>query len=168
MDQVSPELMLIRADAGPAIGSGHIMRCLALAEAWKDNGGGVIVVLATSAPSLEELLTSEVTGILHISCEPGSRQDAYDTVRIAQDRAVTWIVVDGYHFGAEYQKIIRDAGFSLLVIDDYGHATHYYADIVLNQNAYADMSIYPDHEPATRFLLGTRYALIRREFLAWG
>lgn len=142
------------------------MRCLALAEAWRDDGGDVIVVLGTSAPSLEERLASEVT-VLHITNVPGSPEDAHETVRIAQEHAATRVVVDGYHFGADYQKHIRDTGHTLLVIDDYGHAAHYYADLVLNQNVYADMSLYLRHEPATRFLLGTRYALLRREFLAW-
>ncbi len=71
------------------------------------------------------------------------------------------------NFDVEYQKIIKESGFSLLFIDDYGHADHYYADIVLNQNIYADMSFYQYYEPYTRFLLGTKYALIRKEFLKW-
>ena len=31
--------LIIRADATPAIGHGHLMRCLALAQAWQDAGG---------------------------------------------------------------------------------------------------------------------------------
>jgi len=160
-------ILLIRADAGPAIGSGHVMRCLALAEAWKDDGGEVIVLLAASAQSLEERLSAEATAILHIACEPGSREDAGETVRIAREYRVDRVVIDGYHFGAEYQTQLRDAGLGFLVIDDYGHAAGYYANLVLNLNMYADPSLYPVHEPATRFLLGTRYALLRREFLAY-
>ena len=160
-------ILLIRADAGPAIGSGHVMRCLALAEAWKDDGGDVIVLLASSVQSIEERLATEATAILHIAYEPGSPEDACETVRIAREYRADRVVVDGYHFGAEFQKQIRDAGLSVLVIDDYGHAARYCADLVLNQNVYADRSLYPAHEPATRFLLGTRYALLRREFLAW-
>jgi UDP-2,4-diacetamido-2,4,6-trideoxy-beta-L-altropyranose hydrolase len=159
--------LIIRSDASPEIGTGHIMRCIALAEAWQDTGGEVVFILAYDTPALEARLKKEGFRILHISQEAGTPGDADETARIAHGCGAGWIVVDGYHFGAEYQKTIKDAGLSLLFIDDYGHADHYYADIVLNQNIYADMSFYPKHEPYTRFLLGTKYALIRKEFLRW-
>lgn len=164
MDQ---ETLLIRVDANPRIGTGHIMRCLALGEAWQDCGGRVIVVQATASPLLEKRLTLEKMDVLHINSELGSVNDADETVRIAYEKKASWIVVDGYHFGAEYQKIIKDSGFFLLFIDDYGQSDHYYADIVVNQNIYAEMSLYKKFEPYTRFLLGTKYVLLRKEFLAW-
>jgi UDP-2,4-diacetamido-2,4,6-trideoxy-beta-L-altropyranose hydrolase len=159
--------LIVRADAGEKIGAGHIMRCLALAETWKEGGGKVIFVLATSAPLLEHRLSSEGMDIRHIPSVPGSPADARDTVRIAQGHEAEWIVVDGYHFGSEYQKIIGNSGISLLSLDDNGHADQYYANIVLNQNIYADMSLYKKYEPHTRFLLGTEYVLLRKEFLEW-
>ncbi|MFH0966852.1 MAG: UDP-2,4-diacetamido-2,4,6-trideoxy-beta-L-altropyranose hydrolase [Methanobacteriota archaeon] len=159
--------LVIRADASPEIGAGHVMRCLALAEAWLDKGGEVFFVSVGSSPSLEERLKREGMGFIPINKGAGTPEDAEETIRIAQDLGADWIAVDGYHFGAEFQKSIKDAGRSLLFIDDYGHADHYYADIVLNQNIYADMSFYPKYEPYTRFLLGTKFALIRKEFLKW-
>jgi UDP-2,4-diacetamido-2,4,6-trideoxy-beta-L-altropyranose hydrolase len=75
--------------------------------------------------------------------------------------------VDGYHFDANYQQAIKQANLRLLFIDDYGHASHYYADLVLNQNIYAGESLYANREPYTRLLLGTSYALLRREFWKW-
>ncbi|MDO8871791.1 MAG: UDP-2,4-diacetamido-2,4,6-trideoxy-beta-L-altropyranose hydrolase [Methanoregula sp.] len=159
--------LIIRADASPEIGTGHIMRCLALAEAWQDAGGEVCFVSACDAPLLEVRLKKEGFQILHINQDAGTLGDADEIARIAHEYGADWIVVDGYHFGAGYQKTIKDSGLSLLFIDDYGHADHYYADIVLNQNIYADMSFYPKVEPYTRFLLGTKYALIRKEFLKW-
>jgi len=157
--------LIIRADASPEIGTGHVMRCLSLAEAWQDTGGEVFFVSACDAPALEVRLKNEGIQILHISQEAGALGDADETARIAQKLGADWIIADGYHFGAEYQKAIKDSGLSLLFIDDYGHADHYYADIVLNQNIYADMSFYSKYEPYTRFLLGTKYVLLRREFL---
>lgn len=159
--------LVIRADASPEIGAGHVMRCLALAEAWLDKGGEVFFVAAEGSSILEERLKSEGIGFISINKDGGTPEDAEETLRIAQDLGADWIAVDGYQFGAEYQKSIKEACRSLLFIDDYGHADHYYADIVLNQNIYADISFYPKYEPYTRFLLGTKFALIRKEFLKW-
>jgi len=159
--------LLVRADATPKIGSGHFMRCLALAEIWQDTRGEVLFASAFDAPGLEARLKKDGIQFLRISHEAGTFGDADETVKIAHQYGSDWIVVDGYHFGAEYQKKIKNSGLNLLFIDDYGHADHYYADIVLNQNIYADMSFYPKYEPFTRFLLGTKYALIRKEFLKW-
>jgi len=159
--------LMIRSDASPEIGTGHIMRCLALAEAWQDTGGEVVFILAYDTPAMEARLKKEGFRILHISQKSGTIGDADETALIAHEHGADWIVVDGYHFGAEYQKTIKDAGLCLLFIDDYGHANHYFADIVLNQNIYADMSFYQHYEPYTRFLLGMKYVLLRKEFLQW-
>jgi UDP-2,4-diacetamido-2,4,6-trideoxy-beta-L-altropyranose hydrolase len=157
--------LLIRADANTAIGSGHVMRCLALAQAWQEHGGMVTFVSANDLPdSLQTRLTDEKMQAHLLQEEPGSRADVTATINFASDISAETIVVDGYHFGADYQRWIKDAGFQLLFIDDNGHAQHYYADWVLNQNIHATEALYPNREPYTRLLLGTRYVLLRREF----
>lgn len=158
---------IIRADANQNIGAGHIMRCVALAQAWQDYGGEAIFIINGQLPELEDRLKNEGFEITHISSERGSVFDANETVQIACDKKAGWIIVDGYHFGTEYQKIIKESGLSLLYIDDCGQSDYYCADIVLNQNIYADMSFYKKFKPYTRFLLGTNYVLLRREFLKW-
>lgn len=157
--------LIIRADANPDIGTGHVMRCLAFAEAWQDAGGIVVFVSAYNLPALKDRLKKEGIQVLSLHETAGTTDDACKTTRIAHKLGAEWVVVDGYQFGAEYQKTIRETGVSLLFIDDYGHADHYYADIVLNQNIYANMSFYKKSEPYTRFLLGSKYVLIRKEFL---
>lgn len=161
------KILLVRADAGLHIGSGHLMRCLALAQAWKDIGGHVVFVIATEAPALEKRISEEGIELVHVTVKPGSTNDARQTADLAQSEGASWVVVDGYHFGAEYQRQIKAAGFRILFVDDYGHAEHYWADIVLNQNIYADESLYVHRAPYTKLLLGTRYVLLRREFLKW-
>jgi len=159
--------IVIRADASALIGTGHIMRCLALAQGWQDQGGKAIFVLANKSPELEARLLSEKMIVLYLSVEAGCYEDAHQTLVFTQQFAAQWVVVDGYHFGAEYQKAIKDFGTRLLFIDDYGHTNHYCADLVLNQNISASQNIYINRETYTKLLLGTEYTLLRREFWQW-
>jgi UDP-2,4-diacetamido-2,4,6-trideoxy-beta-L-altropyranose hydrolase len=157
----------IRVDAGLEMGTGHLMRCLALAQAWQDAGGNTVFVMAMEAPVLEKRLKVEGMEVLYLDTRTGSVDDANRTAEIARKGHASWVVVDGYHFGAEYQRTVKHSGGSLLAIDDYGHANHYYADIVLNQNLHAHEGLYANREPYTRLLLGTQYVLLRREFSGW-
>jgi UDP-2,4-diacetamido-2,4,6-trideoxy-beta-L-altropyranose hydrolase len=159
--------LLIRADASAQIGTGHIMRCLALAQAWQDAGGHVTFLMAMEAPALESRLHSEGMEVVYLPVQPGSTGDAIQTADFARQVGADWVVVDGYHFGAGFQRAIKGSGLCLLFIDDNGHAMHYSADLVLNQNIHAHEGLYQNREPYTRLLLGTRYVLLRREFLKW-
>jgi UDP-2,4-diacetamido-2,4,6-trideoxy-beta-L-altropyranose hydrolase len=157
--------LVIRADAGTRIGTGHVMRCLALAQAWQDSGGRAVFAMAMETPALVDRLISEGMEVFHLSTEPGSLDDAEQTADLAQSMGSDWVVMDGYHFGSGYQTAIKEFGLRLLFIDDYGHADHYCADIILNQNLHAHEDLYIKKEPYTQLLLGLSYTLIRREFL---
>ena len=159
--------LVVRADSSPRIGTGHVMRCLALAQVWQASGGQAVFVMRGSASSLTGRLKSEGMMVRNILVESGSDDDAVQTIAIAREVEATWVTLDGYHFSADYQHIIKKAGFHLLFIDDYGQGNHYYADIVLNQNIHADEKLYTDREPYTRLLLGPRYILLRQEFMKW-
>lgn len=168
MNRAPSRSLLIRVDANAGIGSGHLMRCLALAQAWQDAGGVAHFAAVDIPDGLAGRLASEGMTLHRLNVTPGGPEDAAQTVALALRLGATWVVEDGYCFDADYQRAIKDAGLRLLVIDDYGHAGHYWADLVLNQNAYIDGSLYYSRrEPITRLLLGAQYVLLRREFLRW-
>jgi UDP-2,4-diacetamido-2,4,6-trideoxy-beta-L-altropyranose hydrolase len=144
------------------------MRCLALAQAWQDSGGHSFFVIVGEEPGVENWLKAEGMEIIYLSVEPGRTEDASQTVKLAQQKAAAWVMVDGYHFGSQYQRHIKEGGLSLLFVDDNGNHDRYYADIVLNQNLCAHKKLYARGEPYTRLLLGPSYVLLRREFLTWG
>ncbi len=157
--------LLVRADASPRMGTGHVMRCLALAQAWQDAGGQAVFVMAAGTPSpIQARLTHEGFRVQLLPATPGGDEDVARTTDLAGATGARWVVLDGYHFGASYQRQIKASGLRLLAIDDNAHAEHYWADLVLNQNLHADESLYRNREPCTRLLLGTRFALLRREF----
>jgi UDP-2,4-diacetamido-2,4,6-trideoxy-beta-L-altropyranose hydrolase len=161
------QTLLVRADANQAMGTGHVMRCLALAQAWQDTGGQAIFAMAESSPSLRKRLRGESITITQVCAPSGTDKDARATIALASQHAAGWVAVDGYQFGAEYQRALKDNGFKVLFLDDHGHADHYYADLVLNQNISAEEKLYENRDPGTHCLLGTKYCLLRREFTSW-
>ncbi|HZW30749.1 MAG TPA: UDP-2,4-diacetamido-2,4,6-trideoxy-beta-L-altropyranose hydrolase [Isosphaeraceae bacterium] len=160
--------LAIRADAGARMGTGHLMRCLALAQAWHDAGGSCVFLAAELPAALEDRLATEGMPVRRVRAEPGSAADAEQTARLARATGAAWVVVDGYGFGTSFQRALKQAGLWVLAHDDYGHCDHYHADLVLNQNLHAEEAPYRRREPSTRLLLGTDYVLLRREFLAYG
>ncbi|MDP3565273.1 MAG: UDP-2,4-diacetamido-2,4,6-trideoxy-beta-L-altropyranose hydrolase [Methanoregula sp.] len=157
--------LIIRADASPQIGTGHVMRCLALGQAWQDYGGTVIFITTSDSAALSNRIRKEGMDWEVISTVAGSDADALLTISYAKKTGAGWVVVDGYHFNDTYLAIIRNAGLQILAIDDKASVPLPHADIVLNQNVYATPYMYLGREPGQTFLLGTKYALIRREFL---
>lgn len=149
--------LFIRADSDETMGTGHVMRCLALGQAWRDAGGEVVFLTACTSAALQARMRRE--GF----CVRPPEDAGFPP---AADDHGAWLVLDGYHFESEYQQRARQTGHRLLVIDDMAHLPHYYADAVLNQNTCAERYSYP-REPYTRLLLGPSYALLRREFMRW-
>lgn len=161
------------------------MRCIALGQAWQDEGGKVAFISHCESERLRERIMKE--GFEFVSIEqphphPSDLEFTLSTIKnishFPSDLSLkeqnlshfpfhlspTWLILDGYHFTPDYQRAIRDAGIRLLVIDDMNHLPHYHADILLNQNIHAPELKYNCDEDTT-LLLGTRYALLRREFL---
>jgi UDP-2,4-diacetamido-2,4,6-trideoxy-beta-L-altropyranose hydrolase len=149
------------------MGTGHVMRCFALAQAWQDAGGRPVFAIAEAAPAIRERLLAGNMEVGPLEVSAGGEDDARKVEELALRHAAEWVVVDGYQFGADYQRQLKAAGLKVLFVDDNGHAGHYCADLVLNQNVHADESLYVSREPYTQLLLGPRYALLRREFTRW-
>jgi spore coat polysaccharide biosynthesis predicted glycosyltransferase SpsG len=159
--------LVVRADASTAIGTGHVMRCLALAQAAKQNGDRPIFVMADCSRAIADRLSTEGMKAIEIEAQPGSVEDCQKTIEIACKLNIKYLVLDGYQFKTKYQETIAEVGFDFVLLDDYGHSESYCASWILNQNIYANDSFYKQRSPDTQLLLGTRYALLRREFWAW-
>jgi UDP-2,4-diacetamido-2,4,6-trideoxy-beta-L-altropyranose hydrolase len=160
---------LIRADANSVIGTGHVMRCLALAQAWQDAGGTVAFACTDMPDSLLQRLWTERCEVHRFESAPASSREANDlqeTLRIANVVRPQWLVLDGYDFGPNYQLALRDSRWRLLFIDDDWRHERYHADILLNQNVGATAALYASRKVGARLLLGCQYALLRRDFRA--
>ncbi len=158
---------LFRTDASTAIGLGHVMRCIALAQAARTAGHSCVFAMAPGASAMEHRLQEEGCNVVNIVAQPGSKEDATESVEIARKQAVDWIIVDGYQFNGAYQEVIRKGKVPFLFVDDYGHGAPYKANLILNQNSYAPRHTdwYVERPSSAQLLLGSPYTMLRREFL---
>src|SRR5580698_8004903 len=163
---MSLDNILIRADASTAIGSGHVMRCLALAKAWS-KGGRVCYLTAETIAALDERFLEEKIQHERISVQPGSLEDVEQTVAWARRLQAQWVVVDGYRFKPDYIHALKMARLRVLMLDDDARFDFYEADVVLNQNIDASVESYK-RAVSTQLLLGANYVLLRPEFLVSG
>ncbi|MEQ1748220.1 MAG: UDP-2,4-diacetamido-2,4,6-trideoxy-beta-L-altropyranose hydrolase [Prosthecobacter sp.] len=161
----APGTLCIRADADSRMGIGHVMRCIALAQAWQCAGGEVSFVTAADSPALLDRLALEGIKVTLLQAAPGSSADACELAHHAACNNATWVVLDGYHFGPEYRAIIKKADLKLIVIDDLADSDLSQADAILNQNHYATAELYKGLAGKTaRLLVGVKYTLLRHEF----
>jgi len=155
--------LVIRADAGPNIGTGHVMRTLALGQAWKRIGGTVVFVGGELPSGLIARIQAENFDVYKLDNSTCDSNDAKETAEIASSLNADWIATDGYRFDDTYQSILSQSNCRLMVIDDYQHARHENADLIVNQNAYADPTSYRTTSHA-KTLTGPSFALLRHEF----
>ncbi|HVR63026.1 MAG TPA: UDP-2,4-diacetamido-2,4,6-trideoxy-beta-L-altropyranose hydrolase [Polyangia bacterium] len=161
--RVVPRL-LIRADAGPGMGAGHVMRCLALAQAWQDAGGEARFAMASGQDAFRSLLQAENLALLSIGAPIGGGADAQATAAAAREMNADWLLCDGYAFGAEFQRGVAGGAARTALIDDNGECAPHAVDLILNQNAHARAELYASRRAGCVLLLGSRFALLRRSF----
>ena len=157
------ELMnvVIRADAGPVIGTGHVMRMMALGDACGKLGARVTMLCGDLPSGLVQRLLG--CGIdVHLLQSPAcDSMDARETLEFAKRESADWIVLDGYRFDRRYQETVAKCNAQLMMMDDGELAHEDVVDVVLNQNAYARSP-----ENAANRLAGCQYTLLRSEFLS--
>lgn len=158
--------LVIRADASGSLGTGHVMRMIALAQAYKRRGGRVIFASVQCPEQVIDRVCE--LGIEHQILDAGRLGDEYDSamaLKLCKELSADWMVLDGYHFDVAYQKRVSGEGVKVLVVDDYGHCSAWHCDAVLNQNFGAEHwkrgSV---SSPAIQWMLGSSFVLIREEF----
>lgn len=150
--------IIFRADGNKSTGLGHLFRILALAEVC-ENDFSVTVLTRESS---------------HVDVFPNYLNVKFIPDNISSIDEPSWIshffsskdyliVLDGYHFGLDYQKSLKEIGYKLVYIDDL-HSFHQYADVVINHSPHINKDMY-EAEVYTQFALGTKYSLVRKKFI---
>jgi spore coat polysaccharide biosynthesis predicted glycosyltransferase SpsG len=156
--------LLLRADGSSRIGLGHLMRLLALGQAWADAGGLVEAFIGEAPDAIVGRYEREGMLVRRLRDEAGRDPLGRLAGAVADDPS-SRAAID--HPGIDVDALARlgDASARTLVVDDMARLERYPVALVLNQNAHADRADYPPDGDA-RYLLGLRHVLLRREFRA--
>ena len=173
----------IRVDASLDIGTGHVMRCLALAEHLTNLKHQVIFFTRSQPGSLEEIITSKGFPYILMECpgrlkkpEHSSDYQAWLQVSETEDakdvtqklstlkNSIDWLIVDHYGINKVWEKQVKKQtpSLNIFAIDDLGrtHAADLLLDTTLNRSA----AIYQSSDIEKTCLTGSEYALLRPEF----
>lgn len=180
--------VVFRVDASLHIGSGHVMRCLTLADALqaremqcqficREHPGNLIDLirhrgfavdaLPATSPDFQIPACDRETSPAHASWLGTDQSDeAAATRSLLGDLKADWLVVDHYALDRAWELALRPHCGRLMVIDDLADRPHD-CDLLLDQNLGRTADDYAGLVPETcTVLAGTSYALLRPEFAA--
>lgn len=157
---------LIRTDCSDDIGGGHAMRTLALAQEIRRRGGSVGYAMVDCLDFFPQRLDSENIPLHQLQGPPGSDNDREGLEQVLETVDPDWLLLDGYGFGENYQRTIRQQ-VNLLVVDDHAQIGSYDCDLLLDQNIDTTKTTYEGLSvEGTKVLVGSEYVLLREEFLS--
>lgn len=160
--------IFIRTDSSVVIGSGHVMRCLTLADLLAERGHRVSFLCRKLEGNLNPLLEGKgytVFGLTAGSIRFAWGEDAQESAAILARERADWLVVDHYGIDEKWESTQRDFTGKIMVIDDLADRKHD-CDLLLDQNLYPNMDLrYEGLVPSgCRKLFGPRFVLLRKEF----
>jgi UDP-2,4-diacetamido-2,4,6-trideoxy-beta-L-altropyranose hydrolase len=185
-------LIYFRVDASLTIGTGHVMRCLSLAEQLRDEGNEIGFICREHHGNLMNYIQSkgftlytivnpvEKTSLLHSDYRPYEewlgvpwQADAEETierlkiVKKLAKKSIDWLILDHYSLDVSYEKALRPHVKKILVIDDLANRKHD-CDLLLDHNYFDHMTSRYEGlvDPQCQLIVGPSYALIRKEFQA--
>jgi len=151
-------IFCIRTDGNPQIGSGHIMRCLSLADGSRKLGQETAFVTADDRFQAVIQERGHKCIVLHTRYDH-MEEELPILLPLLQKLRPRCTILDSYFVTPGYMAEIRNEA-PLVYIDDQ-NAFDYPADLVINYTLYADKLPYPQNK---RYLLGPEYALLRGGF----
>lgn len=170
--------VVIRADASSYIGSGHIMRCLVLADSLKLDGHDVLFATRPQNGDLVTFIKQRGFSIYELQqpsdwLVPTSTADYASWLQVteyddAQECATAFdspdlVITDHYGIGVQWHKVVKKAyNCKVIAIDDL--VREHAADLIIDQTLLREPSEYHLLNPKTTALTGTQYAIINTHF----
>ena len=184
---VKEHKIVFRCDASIQIGSGHVMRCLTLADELSRQGAESFFICRQHDGSLIEILQQRGYQVYTLPLEHDlgieskskdllahadwlastQQRDAELSRSIVEQIKPNWLIVDHYALDENWEKKLKPYCKKIMVIDDLADRKHD-CDVLLDQNFGRDAQDYAAYvNKDCELLCGSKYALLRPEFAEW-
>lgn len=179
--------VLFRVDASIDMGTGHVMRCLTLADSMASQGAECYFICREHVGNLIDtirqrghltyslILYKEFSKINNSSCDlkhsdwlgATQEEDAILCSTIIKSIQPDWVVIDHYGLDFRWERIVKPYFKRLMIIDDLADRKHE-CNILLDQTLGRDKNDYIKLVPEfCELLCGANNALLRPEFIYW-
>lgn len=151
----------IRADASETIGTGHLMRCLTLADGLRHKGAQTRFLCRSLPEHLIGVLEGRGHGLQQVTA---SEHDSLFRAHLSNEPC-DWLIIDHYDLDAEWERSVRPFTKGIMVIDDLANRSHD-CNILLDQNyRVTDDHRYAGMVPQSCLLrMGPKYALLQSDY----
>ena len=177
--------IVFRVDSSVIIGSGHVMRCMTLADKLSSEGASIAFVSRRMVGNLCALIEKKGYPVHCIPIDETNMSgenfagemscvwsdidweiDALQTETVLMNVQSDWLIVDHYGLDARWEKYVRPHTSKIMVIDDLADRPHD-CDVLLDQNLYHNGTVRYDNLVSTgcKKFLGPDYALLRPQFI---
>lgn len=167
-----------RTDASVQIGSGHVMRCLTLADALREQGAECQFICREHEGHMMSLIEQRgypvkalpaLMNTFNPAAEPAHaawlgcdwEEDAKQTQQAIGADVIDWLIVDHYALDQRWHQALRPSTKHLMVIDDLADRP-LDCDLLLDQNFGSSAALYAGLVPQECLQLhGPDYALLK-------
>lgn len=154
-------MLYIRVDANETIATGHVMRCLSIADAARELGEDTTFIMADK--SAERLVNAKgYNTVILDSAWNDMDSEAEKLITLIQKDKISRLLIDSYQVTEKYLKILSEVT-KVAYIDDLDKFV-YPVNTLICYAAYAEKFNYASRYHDTTLLLGTKYAPLRKEF----
>lgn len=175
--------LVFRVDASLQIGTGHLMRCLTLAECLKNDGIDISFICRKNSGNLGAKIIKKGFRLFELETPENAiyddklfhskwlnvtqQKDADQCKQILGKIKPDWLVVDHYALDHEWESDLKHLSKNLMVIDDLADRNHN-CDLLLDQTFGRIAEDYIDLVPKfCMVLVGSKYSLLRPDFSEW-
>ncbi|QCJ40991.1 UDP-2,4-diacetamido-2,4,6-trideoxy-beta-L-altropyranose hydrolase [Bacillus sp. S3] len=160
-----------RVDSSTKIGTGHVVRCLTLADELSKNGHNITFICRRLTGHSVHLINNKcyASHLLHYREDQENFQwkiDADETITILTETLapIDWLIIDHYEISKEWEASLLPYVKKIMVIDDLANREHV-CDMIVDQTFGETGERYQGLLPSSCIgLFGLDFAILRPQF----